>query len=136
VDRIRSYVVEAQGIFAPFLVAVLADAGLDVVHVGSSMDLQLMSHLAPDLLFVDLDFIDADPLESIRMTRFMLPHAVICVYTGDSRPAWASACHLAGANCVLTKQADGAEIAQGVRRALMVGAYTDHRFESPESPLL
>ncbi|TAM92686.1 response regulator [bacterium] len=133
-ERIRSYVVEAQGIFAPYLVAVLAEAGLDVVHVGNSMDLQLMSHLAPDLLFVDLDYVDADPLESIRMTRFMLPHAVICVYTGDTRPAWAAACHLAGANCVLTKRADGEEIAMGVRRALTVGAYTDKRYETPESP--
>lgn len=133
-ERKRSYVVEAQGIFAPYLVTVLTEAGLDVIHVGSSMDLQLMSQLAPDLLFVDLDYVDADPLESIRMTRFMLPHAVICVYTGDTRPAWAAACHLAGANCILTKQADGEEIASGVRRALMVGAYTDRRFESPESP--
>ena len=77
---------------------------------------------------LDIDDLDTDPLELIRMTRFVLPTCIIAVYTGTLRESWARACHVAGANCVLSKASDETQIAVGLRQALASGCFTDPSF--------
>jgi DNA-binding NarL/FixJ family response regulator len=89
--------------------------GLDVTELGK---------LAPDLLVCDVDDIDVDELELIRQIRFVLPDCLIALYTGVTKRAWGRACHIAGANCLLSKDADRATLAQGVHEAMLSGCYT------------
>jgi DNA-binding NarL/FixJ family response regulator len=83
---------------------------------------------APDLLVLDLDDVDTDPIELLRMTRFVLPTCVIAVYSGKLRRRWARSCHLAGANCILSMESDKMQIAAGLQQALTIGCFTDSRF--------
>ena len=70
----------------------------------------------------------SDQLELLRRIRFVLPDCVIAVYTGVMNRAWSLACHLAGANCMLSKQSEQRDLSTGLRRALLSGCYTDPRF--------
>ena len=49
------------------------------------------------------------------------------VYTADDTREWTFACHLAGANAVLSKASSEDELATGIRGALVSGCYTDPR---------
>ena len=94
-------------------------AGLDVAHLGK---------LAPDLLVCDVDELTIDPLELLRQLRFVLPECLIALYTGNMKRTWSVACHLAGVNCMLSKDADERVLAKGLRDARRSGCYTDPRF--------
>jgi hypothetical protein len=85
--------------------------------------------LAPNILVADLDVLDVDPLEDLRMLRFVLPNCMIAVYTGVLDEKWAAACHMAGANCLLSKLSDAAQLADGLSSALRTGCFTDPGFE-------
>ncbi len=84
--------------------------------------------VAPHIVVLDIDNLDIDPLELLRMIRFVLPGCVIAVYSGTLEQDWALACHLAGANCVLSKGSDEAHISAGLRQATAIGCFTDPRF--------
>jgi len=64
----------------------------------------------------------------LRRIRFVLPECVIAVYTGVMDRTWTRACHLAGANCLLSKDSSERDLAAGLRGALASGCYTDPRF--------
>jgi DNA-binding NarL/FixJ family response regulator len=84
--------------------------------------------IAPDLLLCDVDGSEVDKLELLRRIRFVLPQCVIVVYTGVTKRTWAVACHLAGANGMLSKESSQAELTAGLRNALKTGCFTDPRF--------
>jgi DNA-binding NarL/FixJ family response regulator len=86
--------------------------------------------LAPSLLIIDVDGLDVDSLEMLRMLRFVLPACTIAVYTDVLEEEWARACHLAGANCLLSKVSDAAHVTEGLRHALHSGCFTDPTFRA------
>ncbi len=86
--------------------------------------------LAPNVLVVDLDGLEVDPIETLRMLRFVLPGCMIAVYTNVLEEAWAIACHMAGANCLLSKASDASGIAAGLRGSLRSGCFTDPSFRA------
>jgi DNA-binding NarL/FixJ family response regulator len=94
-------------------------AGLEVVELGK---------LSPDILIVDIDSKEIEPLEVLRRLRFVLPDCVIVVYTGIMQHSWSRACHLAGVNCVLSKESPESQLSVGLRSAIWGGCYTDPRF--------
>ncbi len=94
----------------------------------AGLDVRELRKLTPDLLVCDIDALEVDPLELLRRVRFVLPRCTIAVYTGCMKEGWAVECHLAGANCVLSKDSNGRSIARGLRTALESGCYTDPRF--------
>ena len=120
----------------PTLSAVLKTVGEAPLATLARLDVSELGRLAPDLLICDLDGIDVDPLEVLRQIRFVLPDAIIAVYTGVLETTWSRACHLAGANCLLLKASDEALLAKGLMAALKSGCYTDPRFAAPETGLL
>jgi len=79
-------------------------------------------------VFVDIDFVETDPLTAIRQLHGVVPQATICAYTGREDEGWAAACTAAGANCVISKSATPPEIIDGIARALHLGSYVDRRF--------
>jgi DNA-binding NarL/FixJ family response regulator len=108
--------------------AVLRAAGVPTTAKIARLDVTELGRLAPDLLICDIDGSEVDALELLRQIRFVLPECLIAVYTGMMKRTWGLACHLAGVNCMLSKDADEAALAEGVRDALYSGCYTDPRF--------
>jgi DNA-binding NarL/FixJ family response regulator len=98
-----------------------AVAPLDVTNLG---------RLRPAFMVCDIDRSATDGLEMLRQLRFVLPECVIAIYTGVGTAAWALACHVAGANCLLSKVSTKAQLSEGMSEALKVGCFTDPRFAS------
>jgi len=112
----------------PMFSAVLKKAGEQSSATFARLDVSELGRLAPDLLVCDIDDIDVDALELLRQIRFVLPECLIAVYTGVTERTWGRACHLAGANCLLSKDADERCLAGGLHYAVRSGCYTDPRF--------
>jgi DNA-binding NarL/FixJ family response regulator len=124
-------IIEPQRIFAPFLMRLLSEAGFSIVATLDSLSLDEIARAEPNVIFIDLDFIDVEPLTALRQLRLVAPNATVCVYTGRLEDSWAAACSRAGANCIVSKLAAPHEIAAGIKCALRVGAFIDHRFDAP-----
>ncbi|MGD0966979.1 MAG: hypothetical protein ABR949_01730 [Candidatus Aquilonibacter sp.] len=102
-------------------------------HANASiaqLDVQVLQALGPEVLVIDIDRVDVDPIEAIRQLRFVLPDCVIVVYTGGTNSDVVRLCHNAGANCLLSKSSDEGQLAAGMRRAMWSGCFTDPRFVS------
>jgi DNA-binding NarL/FixJ family response regulator len=108
--------------------AVLRMVGTPGLATVSQLDVAELGRLRPDVLVCDVDALDIDPLEFLRRIRFVLPRCIIAVYTDKTTSAWSLACHLAGANCLLSKSSDEHRLARGLRVALNSGCYTDPSF--------
>lgn len=122
-------IIEPQRLFTPFLTQILSEAGFTVVASLETMSLDEIGRHEPAVVFIDIDFLDVDPIAALRHLRAVVPNATICAYTGDMEPGWAASCSRAGANCVISKSAAPSEIAEGISRALRVGAFIDSRFD-------
>ena len=112
----------------PVFGSALQMAGVLALPVIARLDVTELGRLAPNLLICDVDHSQVDALELVRQIRFVLPECLIAVYTDVIKSAWGLACHLAGVNCMLSKDADERALARGVRNALHSGCYTDPRF--------
>jgi DNA-binding NarL/FixJ family response regulator len=122
-------IIEPQRLFAPFLTQVLSEAGFSVIISLETLSLDELGRNEPTVVFIDIDFIDVDPINALRQTRQVVPNATICAYTGNTEEGWSAACIRAGANCVVSKSAVPSEIVAGIQRALRLGSYVDPRFE-------
>lgn len=116
----------AQKQIAMFI-AVLKRAGLPISPSVASLNVVELGKLAPDVLVADLDGLTVNALERLRQLRFVLPSCIIVIYTANKTRSCAVKYHLAGANCVLSKDSSGTELAVGVRSALRSGCFTDPR---------
>jgi len=120
-------VIEPQRLFAPYLTQLLSGVGFNVVASLESVSLDVIGRNEPDVVFVDLDFVEVEPITAIRQLHGVVPSATICAYTGRTDEGWAAACSGAGANCVISKSATPSEIISGIQHALDVGAFVDDR---------
>jgi len=109
------------------LSAALTEAGEPILSIVGRLDVVELAKLSPDLLVADLDQIQVDPFEMLRRIRFVLPNCVVAVYTAASKLSWGRECHLAGANCLLSKNSQESELATGLRSAIRSGCFTDPR---------
>ena len=125
-------IIEPQRLFAPFLTQLLSEVGFSVVASLESMSLDEIGRNEPDVVFVDIDFLEIDPMTALRQLRGVVPRATICAYTGRSDEGWAAACTAAGANCVISKSATPLEIVNGIQRALASGTFIDSRFDGTD----
>jgi DNA-binding NarL/FixJ family response regulator len=110
------------------LTAALKAAGERPLALITHLDVPELARLAPDILVADLDALDVDALETVRRLRFVLSECVLAIFTSATTVAWGRACHLAGANCLLSKGSSESELASGLRHAIRGGCYTDPRF--------
>jgi DNA-binding NarL/FixJ family response regulator len=126
--RTRSCIAGNRASRIPLLTASLASSGYPDPVICPRINVTELGRSAPDLLVLDVDDIEVDPLELIRRTRFVLPGCTIVVYSGLLRQSWAKSCHLAGANCVLSKWSNAAQLVAGLSQALSSGSFTDPMF--------
>ena len=123
----RVHVIEPQELFVSSLTEVFSDLGLGVDRFSGEPNFRQLLEEPPDLIFIDVDFSAQEPLKFITLLRTLLPKALIAVYTSMRSPEWAKACHFSGANAVLTKAADRAEIVSGLQQMIDTGEFTDVR---------
>lgn len=128
----RSYLAGSLDGSIPLLTASLLEAGFASPVVADHINVTELGLASPQLAVLDIDHLEVDALELLRMLRFVLPECIIAVYSGTLERDWARRCHLAGANCVLSKSSDGPELVAGLRRALSSGCFTDPRFAPDE----
>ena len=112
----------------PAFGSALQMAGVLARPVTARLDVTELGRLAPNLLVCDVDHLKVDALELLRQVRFVLPECLIVVYTDVMKSTWGVSCHLAGVNCMLSKDADERTLAHGLRNTLHSGCYTDPRF--------
>jgi DNA-binding NarL/FixJ family response regulator len=112
----------------PLLGAVLKGSGEPDLAIVTQLDVAALGKLAPDVLVADIDRLEIDPLEMLRQLRFVLPECLIVVYSGITKPSWGRACHLAGASCLLSKEAHEKQLIFGLQLAVRTGCFTDPRF--------
>jgi DNA-binding NarL/FixJ family response regulator len=118
--------VQSEGV--EMLAPALAKLGRTLPVIVPNVKVTELAHLKADLLVVDLDGLDVDPLETLRMLRFVLSSCMIAVYTDVLLEKWALDCHTSGANCLLSKASDRTHLALGLRRGLRTGCFTDPSF--------
>jgi DNA-binding NarL/FixJ family response regulator len=123
-----SYLAGNDAACIPLLTASLASLGFTHPVIVDRIKVSELGRAAPNLLVLDVDDLDADPLELLRMIRFVLPMCIIAVYTSTLQESWALSCHIAGANCILSKSSEEAQLVIGLREALASGCFTDPSF--------
>jgi len=128
--HVKVHVIEPQELFVSSLHEVFGDLGLAVDRFSGEANFRQLLEDPPDLIFIDVDFSTQEPLKFITLLRTLLPKALIAVYTSMRSAEWAKACHFSGANAVLTKAADHAEIVSGLRQMIDTGEFTDVRLRS------
>jgi DNA-binding NarL/FixJ family response regulator len=126
--RLRCCLIAQPGPKTRFLSALLVGLGAELVLVAERVRVGELARLRLDLLLIDADQFELDPLETLRMTRFVLPNCVIALHTDVAGLKWPFECHLAGANCVLLKGTTAVDITAGIRRTLRTGCFTDPGF--------
>ncbi len=107
------------------LVVALREAGIRDPATTARLNVTVLGKLKPELIVCDIDDLNVDPLETLRQLRFVLPKCLIAVFTGLETEGWGLACHLAGANCLLSKKSTRTELVVGLRDTLIHGCYTD-----------
>jgi DNA-binding NarL/FixJ family response regulator len=112
----------------PIFCAILREAGGTGLVTVARLSVSELGRLTPNLLVCDIDSVEVDPLELLRQIRFVLPECIIAVYTGTVTRSRSRACHLAGANCLLSKSSSFASLARGLRSAERSGCFTDPSF--------
>ena len=96
--------------------------------IQARMNVPDLAHLAPGFMICDIDRLVVAPLEVLRQIRFVLPDCIIAVCTSLSERTWILACHVAGANCVLSQRSTDMETSFGIRTVLKFGCFTDPYF--------
>jgi DNA-binding NarL/FixJ family response regulator len=114
-------IIEPQRIFAPYLAHALAEAGFTVATVLETLSLAEIARSNLAALFVDVDYLDVEPILAIRQLRSVAPLITLCVYTGRSDEEWARACDAAGADCVIGKTAGIDAIVAAIERSMRAG---------------
>jgi DNA-binding NarL/FixJ family response regulator len=124
----RSYLAGNRAASIPLLTAALLSSGFESPAVAERINVTELGLAAPHIVVLDVDDLDVDPFELLRMIRFVLPLCVIAVYSGTLEQRWALTCHLAGANCLLSKTSNEEQITAGLRQGLASGCFTDSSF--------
>ena len=112
----------------PMFSAVFKAAGESPLMTLRQLNVPELGRLRPNVLVCDVDASEKDSLELLRQIRFVLPECLIVVYTGITEVTWSRECHLAGVNCLLSKESNERLLSKGLRGALKSGCYTDPHF--------
>jgi DNA-binding NarL/FixJ family response regulator len=103
-DR-RTYVIEPQRFFLPYLESLLVKAGCTIVAMRATVDERDLHGHDPALVFFDVDFSEHE-LRSIRSIREVLPGARIIVYSAKADELFRASCFIAGASAAVSKTED------------------------------
>ena len=104
----RTYLIEPQTIFVPFLRRVLSRAGYDVVATSASVDSRDISAHDPAAVFVDIDYLERHGPTALCRIREAAQGAAVIALSETTDPLFKATCVISGATALCSK-ADGEE---------------------------
>ncbi len=130
-SRVRTLIVEDQGMFRGFLVNWFAEhPRFELVGAVASAEegLRLARELQPTLLLVDLHLPGMDGLDFVRAVRQIRPEANSLILTSLTNPLAVTRIRESGVEGYLEKDADPAELAEAVKTVAAGQSYFSRRF--------
>ncbi len=122
----RTYLIEPQLLFVPYLSRVLADAGLKVIATSVDVDGKDIALHDPAAVFVDVDFFVRGAPNAICRIRQATKHAAVIAFSDIVDPMFEAACYISGASAVVSKR-EGVDVALRKVRGFLVTAATRPR---------
>jgi DNA-binding NarL/FixJ family response regulator len=129
--RVRTLVVEDQGMFRAFLLRWFSEQPqFEVVGSADSAEegLKLAHACAPELMLVDLHLPGMDGLEFVRAVRQARPEVRSLILTSLTDPLAVTRIRESGVEGYLEKDASPAELEEAVREVAGGGSYFSRRF--------
>jgi DNA-binding NarL/FixJ family response regulator len=111
----RTYLIEPQLLFVPYLSRLLANAGLDVVATSEDVDGKDIASHDPAAIFVDVDFFDRGAPNAICRIRQVAKDAAVIAFSNADDPTFEAACYISGASTFLSKKTSVDAIVRAVR---------------------
>lgn len=110
----RTYLIEPQLLFVPYLSRLLGNAGLEVVATSDDVDPKDIVAQDPAAIFVDVDFFDRGAPNAICRIR-QATKAAIIAFSDAEDATFEAACYISGASAVLSKRAGVEAIVRAMR---------------------
>ena len=104
----RTYLIEPQAIFVPYLVRVLQRAGCEIVATSRSVDCADIVANNPSAVLVDVDYFERSGPTMLCRIRAAVESAKLIVLSEIDDALFAATCIVSGASIVCSK-ADGEE---------------------------
>ncbi len=120
----RTYLIEPQSLFVPYLVSILCDSGFNVVATHTDLDLKDIVAVEPAAVIVDVDFFERGGPNTLSRIRQAMRSVTIVALSGVEDPTFAASCSIAGANAVVWKRDGIAGLITGLRVATAAAAAT------------
>lgn len=114
----RTYLIEPQTVFVPFLARTLAAAGLEVIASHHDVDGKDLGARAPAAVFIDVDYFVRGAPTALCRVREALRHAVVIALSESTDPTFAASCVISGANVLCNKKDGEDSIVRAIRTAL------------------
>ncbi len=111
----RTYLIEPQLLFVPYLSRLLANAGLDVVATSEDVDGKDIASHDPAAIFVDVDFFDRGAPNAICRIRQVAKDAAVIAFSNADDATFEAACYISGASTFLSKKTSVDAIVRAVR---------------------
>ncbi len=123
---VRTYVIEAQTLFVPYLSRMLERAGLSVIETSAVLNEKSLSEARPGVVFVDIDYSERGGMTllcGIRETLERSPDAtgaphVVAYSSGGADETRRASCYISGATLVYSKDASEDELVAALRSSV------------------
>ncbi|GAC1545122.1 MAG: hypothetical protein NVS3B16_14170 [Vulcanimicrobiaceae bacterium] len=117
----RTYLIEPQLLFVPYLSRLLANAGLDVIATSDDVDGKDIAAHDPAAIFIDVDFFDRGAPNAICRIRQVAKHAAVIAFSNADDPTFEAACYISGASAVVSKRTGVDALVRAVRSLVPAG---------------
>jgi DNA-binding NarL/FixJ family response regulator len=114
----RTYLIEPQTIFVPFLRRVLSNAGFDVIATSQSVDGSDISAHDPAAIFVDVDYMERGGPTALCRIREVARSAQLIALSDSSDAMFAATCVISGADAVCYKGDGEEKLLRALRQAV------------------
>lgn len=117
-NLVRTYVIEPQLVFMPFLERVLKEAGLHVIATSGDVDSKDIAFHTPAVILVDVDYFERGGPNAICRIRQAARTAAVIVFSATDDPTFEASCYISGANAVCSKRESVEKLTSALRRAI------------------
>jgi DNA-binding NarL/FixJ family response regulator len=114
----RTYLIEPQTIFVPYLSRVLSSAGCEVIATSQGVDAREIGALDPAAIFVDVDFLERGGPTALCRIREVARSAQLIALSESSDEMFTATCVISGATAVCSKSDGEEKILRALRRAV------------------
>ncbi|MBD5606981.1 MAG: hypothetical protein IAI48_18125 [Candidatus Eremiobacteraeota bacterium] len=114
----RTYLIEPQAIFVPFLQRLLRSAGYDVVATSPSVDSRDITAHDPAAVFVDIDYLERSGPTALCRIREAAQSAAVFALSETTDALFAATCVISGATALCSKGEGEEKIVRTLRHAL------------------